>query len=131
MNASPPALLRGLLERSLSSEVRDGIVGDLDEVYLARRSLNGAMRAHLWYAGQVLAISSRFTVERVRDALSTGPLSIGLDLKLGFRMLIKYPMLTVVGGIARRSRSGLRWEPAAHRSCASFSGEPPSSFLRG
>ena len=100
MSASPPALLRRLLERSLPSEVRDGIVGDLDEVYRARRGRSGALRTGLWYGGQVLAISGRFVPERLGDALSSRGSSIGLDLKLGLRMLVKYPMLTLVGGIA-------------------------------
>jgi len=100
VSASPPALLRRLLERSLPAEVRDGIVGDLDEVYHGRRSENGAGRAGFWYASQVLAISGRFAAERFWDARPSGLPSIGLDLKLGLRMLFKYPMLTLVGGLA-------------------------------
>lgn len=100
MSAAPPAFLRRWLERSLPVEVRDGIVGDLDEVYGTRRSRSGTARAGLWYAGQVLAISARFTAERIRDGLAVRGSSIGLDLKLGLRMLVKYPMLTLVGGIA-------------------------------
>jgi hypothetical protein len=99
MSAAPPTLLRRLLERWLPAEVRDGIVGDLDEVYRARRSRTGAARAAVWYAGQVLAISGRFTAERLRDGLRDAA-SIGPDLKLGLRMLVKYPMLTLIGGIA-------------------------------
>ena len=67
MSAAPPALLRRFLERSLPAEVREGIVGDLDEVYRARRDRSGAARAGLWYAGQVLAISGRFAAERLGD----------------------------------------------------------------
>ena len=100
MSPSSPALLRRLLERSLPAEVRDGIAGDLDEVYHARRSRSGAARAGLWYAGQVLAISARFAAERLRDAVLPRGLSIGLDLKLGLRMLVKHPTLTLVGGVA-------------------------------
>ena len=104
MSASPPARLRRLLERALPAEVREGIVGDLDELYHARRSRGGAAGADVWYAGQVLAISGRFLVEglveRLGDALPSRGSSIGLDLKLGLRMLIKYPVLTLVGGIA-------------------------------
>jgi predicted permease len=96
VSASPPAVLRRLLERALPPEVRDGIVGDLDEVYRARRAQSGAAGAGLWYAGQVLAISARFGPERLAD----GWASIGLDLKLGLRMLVKYPMLTLIGGTA-------------------------------
>ncbi|HSW30363.1 MAG TPA: ABC transporter permease [Longimicrobiales bacterium] len=100
MSAAPPALLRRLLERALPAEVRDDIVGDLDEVYGARRARGGAARAALWYAGQAVAIAGRFGAERLRDALSLSGTSIGLDLKLGLRMLVKYPMLTLIGGIA-------------------------------
>ena len=57
MNGAPPALLRRLLERALPAEVREGIVGDLDELYRARRGSAGALRARFWYAGQVLASS--------------------------------------------------------------------------
>ena len=82
MSAAPPALLRRLLERSLPAEVRDGIVGDLDEVYRARCSRSGAAHTRLWYAGQALAISGRFAAERLGEALSLRGSSFGLDLKL-------------------------------------------------
>jgi len=97
VNAAPPALLRRLLELALPHEVREGIVGDLDEVYRSRRGTSGAITTTLWYAAQVLAITARFVPERIADAL---PSSLGLDLKLSLRMLAKYPLLTVVGGIA-------------------------------
>jgi len=100
VSASPPGPLRRLLARALPSDVREGIVGDLDELYGARRRQGGATRAALWYAGQVLAISGRFAAERLRDDLAARSSSVGLDLKLGLRMLVKYPMLTLVGGIA-------------------------------
>jgi predicted permease len=100
VSAGAPAFLRRLLERSLPAEVRDGIVGDLDEVYAARRGRRGPARAGFWYAGQVLAISARFAAERLRDGSSSWAFSVGLDLRLGLRMLVKYPMLTLVGGIA-------------------------------
>jgi predicted permease len=100
VSARPPALLRRLLEGSLPDDVRDGIIGDLDEVYHARLTRAGAGAARVWYAGQVLAISARFATERLGDALSSRGFSIGLDLKIGLRMLVKYPMLTLVGGIA-------------------------------
>ncbi len=100
MSASPPGLFRRLLERALPHEVRDGIVGDLDEVYRARRGRGGAVRTGLWYAGQALAIAIRFAPERLGEILSSLRSSIGLDLKLGLRMLVKHPMLTLVGGVA-------------------------------
>jgi predicted permease len=100
VSAAPPSLLRGLLERALPVEVREGIVGDLDEVYRARRATSGAIGTGLWYAMQVLAISLRFGAERIRDLVLLRDTTIGLDLKLGARILVKYPMLTLVGGLA-------------------------------
>lgn len=100
MSASPPPGLRRLLEILLPGDVREGIVGDLDEVYLDRRRRSGGVTSGLWYLSQVLAISAHFLVERVRDAFSIRGLSMGLDLKLGMRMLVKYPMLSLVGGLA-------------------------------
>jgi predicted permease len=100
MSSSPPPFLRRLLELSLPEDVREGIVGDLDEVYARRRSRSGGVGTVLWYIGQLLSISGRFLPERIVEALSTRSSSFGLDLKLGLRMLLKYPMLTLVGGIA-------------------------------
>lgn len=51
-------------------------------------------------AGRVLVIPGRRTDERLQETLTSTRSSIGLDLKLGFRMMAKYPMLTLVGGIA-------------------------------
>lgn len=100
MSARPPSLLRRMLERCLPNDVREGIVGDLDEVYHERRLSSGPLRARAWYARQVAAICARFAVESVGDAFAARGLSIGLDLKLGVRMLAKHPMLTLVGGVA-------------------------------
>ena len=96
----PPRLLRRVLEAVLPADVRDGIVGDLDEVYAARRRTRSALPTTLWYAGQVASIVLRFGVEGIRDALASRGLAPGLDVKLGLRMLVKYPMLTLVGGLA-------------------------------
>ncbi len=108
MSGAPPPRTRRFLERTLPPEVRDGIVGDLDEVYRTRRGRNGALVAGLWYAGHALAISGRFAAERVREAITPRGLStMGLDLKLGLRMLVKYPMLTLVGGLAIMSATAI------------------------
>lgn len=45
-------------------------------------------------------LPERFLPTAIRDPFSSWNSSIGLDLKLGLRMLVKYPMLTLVGGIA-------------------------------
>ena len=100
MTGGPPRLLRRALEGALPPDVRSGIVGDLDEVYRERRSRVGAPSTNLWYAGQVLAMTVRFGVERTGEALTNRGFASALDLKLGLRMLVKYPMLTLVGVLA-------------------------------
>ena len=83
---------------------------DLDEVYRVRRSRSGAARAGLWYAGQVFAISVRAAAERLGDVLRFRGVSVGLDLKLGLRMLVKYPMLTsTISAATRTSTSNVRY----------------------
>lgn len=100
MSAGPPSLLRRILERALPEELREGIVGDLEELYRARRGRSGAAAAGAWYAGQVAAISLPFGADRLRELVPFARTSLGPDLRLGVRMLVKYPMLTVVAGIA-------------------------------
>jgi putative ABC transport system permease protein len=97
---APPRLPRALLGFALPSDVRDGIVGDLDEVYRKRRSEKGWLVAFLWYWGQLLAFSLRLGPARVREIGTIIGSSAGLDVKLGLRMLVKYPMLTIIGGVA-------------------------------
>lgn len=100
MNAMPPKRSRRLLERVLPDDVRDGIVGDLEEVFQAKVQAWGPTRAGLWYRGQVLSLSARFAAERLRDGVSLRNSPLALDVKLGFRMLVKDPALTLVAGIA-------------------------------
>ena len=96
----PPRLARKLLRAVLPADVRDHIAGDVEEVFAKRRRERGAVRARAWFWGQTLSLTARFGAERMVDALPSGSSSLGLDLKLGLRMLVKYPMLTLVGGIA-------------------------------
>jgi predicted permease len=97
---SSPRRARRLLERLLPEEVRDGIVGDLDEVYRSRRAAGGALRTWMWYWAQAISISARLWAESAQDRGRRLASSVALDVRLGLRMLVKYPMLTVVGGLA-------------------------------
>ncbi|MGH7505918.1 MAG: permease prefix domain 2-containing transporter, partial [Longimicrobiales bacterium] len=117
--ATPPRLARRLLERALPADVRDDVSGDLDEVFRRRCENRGARRARLWYWSQAVSFSSRFLRERLRERgrssgnpfaahaprrirgreVMAGGMS-WLDFKLGLRMLVKYPGLTVVGTLA-------------------------------
>jgi predicted permease len=80
--------------------MRDGILGDLEEVFrrdVVTCGLSGARRR---YWRKALSFTARFTADRFRPKR---PLRTGLswlDFKLGFRMLGRYPGLTVVGVLA-------------------------------
>ncbi|MGH7481951.1 MAG: ABC transporter permease [Longimicrobiales bacterium] len=102
----PPRLARRLLERALPADSRDDIAGDVEEVFRLRRQEHGAARARLWYWRQAISFAVRFTWERLRErrrpdrrGLIAARVS-WLDIKLGLRMLVKYPGLALVGGLA-------------------------------
>lgn len=94
MTRRSPRLARWILERVLPPDVREGISGDLDEMF--RR------RSGLWYWRQALSFSTHFTRERLRGWRRRTDMTTGmswLDFKLGVRMLRRYPGLTFVGGL--------------------------------
>ena len=96
----PPRLLSRLLAFALPSDVRDGIVGDMEETYRRKHAQHGSTRLVLWYVTQSLALALRFLPVRVTDALGVRMGISWLDLKLGLRMLVKHPGLTAVGTLA-------------------------------
>jgi predicted permease len=115
LRPQPPRFARSLLTRALPDDIRDAIVGDLDEVYGRRLSNDGSWRTLIWYWGQVLSFSGRFLRERFRELRShrRGPRRVNetrgrrrklagiggwwLDVKLALRMLVKFPGLSLVG----------------------------------
>jgi predicted permease len=91
-------LLRGLAPRGRA----DDLLGDLEEAH-RRRVAKGPS----WVAGvrtglEALELAAALMVERLRTGARRGgvPSFSLLDFKLGFRMLGRYPGLTVVGGLA-------------------------------
>ena len=99
---TPPRLSRALLRRLVPEEARDGVDGDLHELYVARRAASGAASAATWYWLETLSFAMRFSLDRLARAaraLAGGDAAPSvLDLKLGARMLAKSPGLTLVGG---------------------------------
>lgn len=105
----PPRLARRLLALTLPNDVRDAILGDLQEVH-ARKVAEGARAPNLWFWFQTAWFSLRFTAERLRDAVTANPIehSISvLDFKLGARMLARSPLLSVSGCLAIATAIGV------------------------
>lgn len=103
----PPRLARRLLAWLLPADLRASVPGDLEEVFRRNRVRNGALRARLAYWKDALALLGRLALARVRNR-SVGrrtrrPRDGGspslLDVRLGLRMLGKYPGQTLVGGL--------------------------------
>lgn len=110
----PPRLAVRLLERRLPAEITDAICGDLEEEYKERRALGvSRLRADVWYWSQALTVRvgalrrAAKSLQARRPALGSvgrsgrkarwGRSGISwLDVKLGLRMLVKYPGMTAV-----------------------------------
>jgi predicted permease len=110
---TPPRSARALIERALPAELRETVCADLDELFEQRVRRTGPTRARLWYAGQALAFVARFAWERRRERNAAQPQRGGgvraslVDWKLGFRMLVKYPGLSVIAGLALATGIGI------------------------
>jgi hypothetical protein len=112
----PPRLAKSLLIAALPDDAREHVLGDLEEVFRRNCETMGARRARAWYRREAVSFAARFLRERTagrmakrsiearaEESLRGGAGSGGiswLDLKLGFRMLVKCPVLTGVGGMA-------------------------------
>ena len=104
-----PRVARAVVERVLPADVRESIAGDLDEFFQRDCRTHGPGRARLRYWRHATALTIRFAIERGRDwrtQLMHTRMS-WMDLKLGLRMLVKYPGLTIAGGLAIAIAIGL------------------------
>ena len=91
---SAPRWATALLRRLAASDEADVLIGDLEEAHRARVARRGAGVAALLTSletADVTLMLLRRRVRRPRLGLS------GLDFKLGVRMLVRYPVLTLVG----------------------------------
>ncbi|CAN5855068.1 ABC transporter permease [soil metagenome] len=112
MPRRPTALLR----RVVPAEMRDRVLANLEDLHRQRAARDGARQARWWYRAQVISYALRFGLHRARNlqrrgagplrgqpgASGGGPLSAisWLDWKLGARMLLKHPALTIIGGFS-------------------------------
>ena len=100
MSKGPPPRLRRLLARLLPpGPVRDGLLGDLDELW-GEREARSPLRAKLWYARQVVSAAVHY---QLRRAIGVHRLSVtGLlddlhgDLARAVRTLRRAPGFTLV-----------------------------------
>lgn len=98
MTGTPPRWSVSLLRRTLPADVRDGILHDLDEVFQRMCTEHGVAAAERWYQREARSFAWRFLRERLR--VPSGPIFSLIDVRLALRMVLKYPVLTVVGGLA-------------------------------
>lgn len=89
-----------LVEWLASPEARDEVVGDLEEAHRRRVDRVGRFRATLYTSLEALDMS--WALWRDSGGARSGRFRgiSSLDLKLSFRMLVRYPALTVLGGLA-------------------------------
>src|SRR5687768_2241069 len=78
----------------------DDVLGDLEESHLRRVKQHGAISARMLTTIDALDMAAAVARARV-DAFRTNKRSsLMQDYKLGWRMLLKYPGLTLAGGLA-------------------------------
>lgn len=100
----PPAFAHGLLVRAAAWLGTPELVDDALELFAERAGQEGVRAARRWYRRQALAAA--LGVLRPRGGRRAGRprrlshAGLVLDAKLGARMLVRYPGLTVVGGLA-------------------------------
>lgn len=94
-----PKLARAILSRVLPIDVRDGILRDLDEVFERKHAADGAAAARQWYRREALSFAWRFAKDGLTPRRLVYRFSL-IDVRLAARMLVKYPGLTAVGGLA-------------------------------
>ncbi|HYN07282.1 MAG TPA: FtsX-like permease family protein [Vicinamibacterales bacterium] len=91
---SAPRWATALLRRLAASDEADVLIGDLEEAHRARVARRGAVVAALLTSLETADVTVMLLRKRIR--LPQSGLS-GLDFKLGVRMLVRYPVLTLVG----------------------------------
>jgi len=91
---SAPRWATALLRHLAAPDEADVLIGDLEEAHRARVARRGAVVAALLTSLETADVTLMLLRKRVR--LPRLGLS-GLDFKLGVRMLVRYPVLTLVG----------------------------------
>lgn len=106
-----PGWVRILLRLCAPPGRTDDLLGDLEEVHRERLDRVGRFRAAFLTGAEALGAAATLLLARSRGGFGTSaaarrararraPWFSLLDVKLGVRMVVKYPGLTVVGGLA-------------------------------
>ena len=77
----------------------DDVIGDLEEAHQRRLRRHGATRAQLFTAFEMIEMLGALVRVRATRARIQGRAMLQ-DYRLGLRMLVKYPGLTIAGGLA-------------------------------
>jgi putative ABC transport system permease protein len=102
----PPRLARWLISRVVpAGPSRDGLVGDMDELFADRCEAGGRFVAGLWYHAEAIRAVVRYSGERIRGRVplrkptrGRGPgliETVGLDLRYAARSLRRTPGFTL------------------------------------
>ena len=100
---SAPRWAAALLRMAAPADRVEDVLGDLDEVHDRRASAHGSLAAHLLTTFDTIDMALALLRLRLRPTRLVQDTRAGLfswlDVKLGLRMLAKYPALSIVGGL--------------------------------
>ena len=101
MSHRPPRYLRRVLSAILpAGPVREGLMGDLDELY-EERVVRGRLRADLWYARQLVSAAGHYVIRRGRRRARDGAAGSWHDaarseIARACRTLLRRPGFTMI-----------------------------------
>ncbi len=103
---SAPRLARLLIRLFVPAAWRDDVLGDLEE---AHRLRHGGILAWFRTIGDASAIAGAQTWRRIHDAAQAGPgrLVSRTDVRLGLRLMVRQPILTLTGTVSLAVGIGL------------------------
>jgi putative ABC transport system permease protein len=96
----PPRWARVLLEWLAPGGQAEDVLGDLEEAYRSRTRHHGPLVARLLTGAETFEMAAALVRARADRFRTNRGSSMLQDYKLGLRMLVKYPGLTLAGGLA-------------------------------
>lgn len=96
----PPRWTRALLRWLSPSGHADDVIGDLEEAHRNRLQRRGPVMAGVFTAVETMDMAAALVRARLAARRSHREKGVVQDYKLALRMLLKYPGLTLAGGLA-------------------------------